>query len=208
VRSNGWIVRNDHRHLFVYDSQEKSRKDVFLALLRGETNNWAGSYMVRTKPLFAFYPNREIYTSRYGQNLQLLLPLLYEKPCGFIDIPLMNYIQQTNSLSQTSDAATAKQKALENAAGYRDIRIYMMRSIISDPITQETYLRLIDGAYWRSIFNIACQHSDRTLSKQAYQTIRRFEAPTYHDQLSYYRLHFPPFTFALRVLHKLRSLLR
>ena len=83
------------------------REDIFVAFLRGETNNWAGSYLARTEPLFAFYPEREIYTSRYGQNLQILLPLVYQKPCGFLDVPLMNYIHQGESLSQTMDSLQA-----------------------------------------------------------------------------------------------------
>ncbi len=53
-------------------------------------------------PLFKFYPEREIYQSKYGQNLQLLLPLLYNKKCGFIDKPHMNYNQQENSLTKTN----------------------------------------------------------------------------------------------------------
>lgn len=103
VRSNGWIIRKDLKYLFVYDETEKSNEDIFLALLRGETNNWAGSYMVRTKALFDFYTDREIYKSRFGQNLQFLLPLAYKNKCGFIDKPQMNYIQQDNSLSNPSD---------------------------------------------------------------------------------------------------------
>lgn len=79
VRSNGWYNRKSGKNLFMYDDAEKKIGDVFSALIVGKTNNWAGSYMVRTSALFAFYPDREIYQSRYGQNLQLLLPLTYQK---------------------------------------------------------------------------------------------------------------------------------
>ena len=126
VRSNGWMVKGDNKFLFINDENEKAIEDVFLALLRGETNNWAGSYMVRAKSLFDFYPDREIYQSRFGQNLQFLLPLTYKKKCGFIDKPHMNYIQQENSLSQAKDKQELLRKSLENAAGYRDIRIHML----------------------------------------------------------------------------------
>jgi len=207
VRSNGWIVRNEHRHLFVYEDEEKQCPDVFLALLRGETNNWAGSYMLRTEPLFSFYPDREIYTSRYGQNLQFLLPLAYKKACGFIDKPLMNYIQQPNSLTQTSDADTSKQKSLENAAGFRDIRIHMLRLIVSDSREQADYLRRIDGAYWRSILTIAVAFSDKSLIKKSYSNILQFEKATYQDKLYYYRTFCPLFFYLLRINHKIRRLL-
>jgi hypothetical protein len=99
--------------LFIYDECEKNIQDVFTALLEGKTNNWAGSYMVRVSSLFKFYPEREIYQSKYGQNLQLLLPLLYNKKCGFIDKPHMNYNQQENSLTKTNVEKSKKKKSLE-----------------------------------------------------------------------------------------------
>ena len=30
-------------------------------LLKGETNNWAGSYLLRTEVLWGVYPDRNIY---------------------------------------------------------------------------------------------------------------------------------------------------
>ena len=96
VRSNGWYIRKNGKSLFVYDECEKEIYNPFVALLEGKTNNWAGSYMVRVPSLFRFYPDREIYQSRYGQNLQILLPVLYKKKSGFIDKHHMNYNQQEN----------------------------------------------------------------------------------------------------------------
>ena len=58
VRSNGWYNRKSGKNLFMYDDAEKKIGDVFSALIVGKTNNWAGSYMVRTSALFAFYPDR------------------------------------------------------------------------------------------------------------------------------------------------------
>ena len=111
VRSNGWYVRKNGKSLFIYDECEKNIQDVFTALLEGKTNNWAGSYMVRVSSLFKFYPEREIYQSKYGQNLQLLLPLLHNKKCGFIDKPHMNYNQQENSLTKTNVEKSKKKKS-------------------------------------------------------------------------------------------------
>ena len=127
VRSNGWYVRKNGKSLFIYDECEKNIQDVFTALLEGKTNNWAGSYMVRVSSLFKFYPEREIYQSKYGQNLQLLLPLLYNKKCGFIDKPHMNYNQQENSLTKTNVEKSKKKKSLDNANGFRDIREHMVQ---------------------------------------------------------------------------------
>ena len=206
VRTNGWHIHGEQKYLFVYENSEKNCADVFRSLIRGETNNWAGSYMVRTEPLFAFYPEREIYASRYGQNLQILLPVVYNKPCGFIDKPLMNYIHQINSLSRTSDSRIEKDKALENAAGYRDVRIYMLNAIVTEPDLLENYIQMLDGAYWRFILNIAARFHDKKLVKDAYEKILLFEKTTYQDKLTYYRQISPLIYQLIRVINKLKRL--
>ena len=207
VRSNGWIEKGGNRRLFVTDEREKLCEDIFVPLLRGETNNWAGSYMVRTAQLFAFYPEREIYTSRYGQNLQLLMPLAYQKPCGFIDKTLMRYIQRDNSLSQTADAAIAKERSIENLAGYRDIRVYMLRQIVKDTAQVEQYMKHINGAYWRQMLYLANYYQDKILLRSAYEKLRDSECPRLDDRIVYFRAVYPPFALLLRVWRKLGIIL-
>ena len=203
VRSNGWVVKATSKYLFVNDEREKEYFRVFEKFLKGETNNWAGGYMVRTEPLFQFYPNREIYTSRYGQNLQLLLPLTYGKPCGFVDKPFMNYIQQENSLSQTKDKTQAQKRDIENAEGYRDIRIYMTKLVVKDPDEQKKYLTMVEEGYWRAIMRIAESHRDEELLFDAYRRLCKVGKPYLTDRVSYYRKTCPALGFVLRVLNKL-----
>lgn len=135
VRTNGYYIRKSGKSLFVYDDAEKNIDNVFAALIEGKTNNWAGSYMVRTSALFAFYPNREIYPSRYGQNLQILLPLTYNQKCGFIDEPQMNYIIQEDSLSHTSTTDSNEQMeiSIKQWSGYLDIRTHLIQQIVAPP---------------------------------------------------------------------------
>lgn len=173
VRSNGWYVRKNGKSLFIYDECEKNIQDVFTALLEGKTNNWAGSYMVRVSSLFKFYPEREIYQSKYGQNLQLLLPLLYNKKCGFIDKPHMNYNQQENSLTKTNVEKSKKKKSLDNANGFRDIREHMVQIIIHDEREREYYLDIIQNFYWRSVMQIAGVYNDDILMKEAFLSIKK-----------------------------------
>ena len=208
VRSNGWYVRNNGKSLFIYDDQEKELSDIFTALIEGKTNNWAGSYMVRSSALFKFYPDREIYQSRYGQNLQLLLPLVYEKKCGYIDVPHMNYNQQENSLTKTSDQIMAKEQNLENAKGYRDIRIFMVNMIIKEKSKKLLYLKLIDMAYWRSVMQIAFSMKDQILMKDAYLELTNIERPILEDKIIYCRLMHPKMVFLLKIFRKLNNILR
>lgn len=52
VRTNGYYVNeknlNEESNLFVTDQEEKDNIYIFDMLIEAKTNNWAGSYMIRT----------------------------------------------------------------------------------------------------------------------------------------------------------------
>ena len=208
VRSNGWYNRKSGKNLFMYDDAEKKIGDVFSALIVGKTNNWAGSYMVRTSALFAFYPDREIYQSRYGQNLQLLLPLTYQKKCGFIDEPQMKYNIQANSLSQTSDQQECMARTLRNGKGYLDIRLHLIEQVIRDPEERQKYVQIANVAYHRFVLNRAVSLRDKVVTREAYGNLKRDHALTISDTIEYCAMFCPCVVFPLRCIRKLTRVLK
>lgn len=117
VRTNGYIVPEDNLEdkttLFVVDTEEKINEDIFLDLLYGKTNNWAGSYMVKSSELFKAYPDKYVPMNRYGQNLQILMPVVYQNKTGFIDEPLMKYIRHNESFTTSDNSYKNKIKQAE-----------------------------------------------------------------------------------------------
>lgn len=208
VRSNGWYNRETGKSLFVYDGAEKNMEYIFAALVEGRTNNWAGSYMVRTSALFAFYPDREIYQSRYGQNLQFLMPLTYRKKCGFIDEPQMNYNIQANSLSQTSDQQECMARTLRNGEGYLDIRLHLIEQVIRDPEERQKYVQIAKVAYHRSVLNRAVSLRDKVVTREAYGNLKRDHALTISDTIEYCAMFCPCVVFPLRCIRKLTRVLK
>ena len=205
VRSNGWYNRKSGKSLFIYDEKEKRIDDVFSALVGGETNNWAGSYMVRTSALFDFYPDREIYQSRFGQNLQFLMPLTYKKKCGYIDEPQMIYNIQEDSLSKTSDIKKTEKILSDNLAGYRDIRIYLIEKIIKTPNESERYIRIVDIAYYRSLLKLAIDTRDEQLLKATYSNLKELSGVTINERIEYCQYFFPYMVFPLRCIRKIKT---
>lgn len=206
VRSNGWYNRSSGKSLFIYDSSEKTCSNLFAALVDGTTNNWAGSYMVRTSQLFSFYPDREIYPSRFGQNLQLLMPLSYKKACGYIDEPLMIYNIQENSLSQSADPKAAMEQLLKNAAGYLDIRTHLIDQIVDDPNEAQQYKLSATAAYYRLIFSKAVSLKHRDITKWAYLNLKESRVRSLDDSIGYYSVFCPFLTYPLRCVRKVLSI--
>ena len=110
----------------------KANTNFFNGLIGGRATNWAGSYMVRSNLLFEFYPDREIYPSRFGQHMQILLPVAYKKKFGYIDDALMIYYLQENSHSQSSTLEEQQQKNDRNFYGYQDIYRHMINAVVND----------------------------------------------------------------------------
>lgn len=206
VRSNGWTVSGKNRWLFVQTDAEKNITDIFTALLLGKTNNWAGSYMVRTDILFTFYPDRTIYPSRFGQNLQILLPVVYNRRCGFIDEPLMEYIRQEESLSRTSSNSASFSKAIQNAEGYLDIRIHMVKEIIQDQTFQKNLLTQIYAEHYRNKIHIAFDYKQKHTLIESYMELKDIVKPTLNDRILYYELICRPISICLRCIRKTKKL--
>lgn len=205
VRSNGWYVKGSNRSLFINDEDEKNIKDVFSALIEGKTNNWAGSYTIRTSAFFEFYPDGEIFQSRYGQNLQILLPLVYRKKCGYIDEPQMNYNQQENSLSKTT-ADNQKEFLLANQKGYQEIREYMINLIVRDEKEKELFFLLVKKLYLRSSMQIALTFNDVCLMRNSFSELKGMKPLLIDDYITYCRLLHPKAILFLRLFRKIKTL--
>ena len=208
VRSNGWRVSEESRRLFITSGEEKQITDLFTALSFGKTNNWAGTYMVRTSALFEAYPDRNIYPSRYGQNFQILLPVAYNKKFGYIDEPLMEYRIQPDSHAYSHDPLTQYQKSIANSTGWRDIYRNVVTQIIPDSQKLEYYFNGYDSVFFRNALARAVDFGNTQDMSKNYMLLKQTGYLTLDDRIRYTSAVCPPVSLALRALRKLRSLLR
>ena len=127
VRTNGYIVNDltkQGRELFIYRQAEMDKTDIFYDLVRGKTNNWPGSYMIR-RDVFLKRTGGNYYTSRFGQNLQFMLPMSFNSKVGFINKPLMSYYEHSGSHSHSGGLEWTIQRVI----GYSNNRIEILKRI-------------------------------------------------------------------------------
>lgn len=203
VRSNGYIVKEENLDeiidIFVSEKQEKESIYIFEQLIEGKTNNWSGSYMIRVSKLFNFYKNKKIYESKYGQNLQLLLPLAYNGKSGFIDIPLMKYINQQISLSKINGDFEKEKNAL---LGYKDIRVNLIKNICKSNELQK-YLDKIEILYARYLIELAFSYKNKELMNRSFQILKEYKEDTIEDKILYYNLNNRIMEIILRIIKKI-----
>lgn len=135
VRCNGYCVDNQQNDtvLSKYVTTDKmlkinTVKNIFKGLLKGEVNNWGGSYMIRASAFLEQSPQREIFPSRYGQHLQLLLPVAYFNKALFIDKPLARYCRNIPG-SHSCNSCNDLGRRLEMMDGYTRIRLETIKRL-------------------------------------------------------------------------------
>ena len=206
VRSNGWRVCGKDRQLFIISDEEKQIADLFTALSFGKTNNWAGTYMVRTSTLFEAYPDRNINPSRMGQNFQILLPVAYKRKFGYIDEPLMEYRILPESHSHAQDPETQYQKSIANSTGWRDIYRSVVNRFVLDQKERQYYLNGYDSVFYRAAMSRAIAFGKKQDVRENYRMLKKTGCVTLDDRITYIGTICPPAALGLRVVRKIKSL--
>lgn len=204
VRTNGWMIKGKNRQLFVTSQKDKETTDLFYALFFDGVANWAGSYMVRTEILFEFYSDRNIYPSRFGQNMQIILPVAYKRKFGFIDEPLMAYVLHENSLSQAPSADEQCEKDNLNFYGYQDIYRHMIQSIIHDPEERAFYENRINSWLYRHECDRAVRTHDKQGLKNYFDALVSTGYATLNDIIAYNSVLNPAKALAYRIVRRLK----
>ena len=140
---------------------DSTKKELFNDFLNwDEKNIWApaGSHMIRTDILFNYYPNKKIYANRHGgQNLQLLLPLLYHRECLTIQEFLYNILVHKGSHSRGA-YSTYKQEInrWEDSIELLDNTLCVIKEIPDNE--RKNYIRNIRKKYTQIMLNTAKHH--------------------------------------------------
>lgn len=125
VRSEGEIFSVEQNKViseYSVRESEKQEYNIFRELIFGLTYNWAGAYLVRTEAFFKVNNGSDIIISKYGQNMQILLPLAYKYECAYVPEVLARYNEYPVSVSHQNIYS----KNLELLTGYEDIRLQVL----------------------------------------------------------------------------------
>ena len=208
VRCNGFYVKKGNKKLFITEEDEKNITDLFTALTLGETNNWAGTYMLRTNVLFDAYPDRNIFPSRQGQNFQLLLPVAYKRKFGYIDEPLMEYFLHENSHSHASIPNEQYVLARSNYAGWKEIYYKTLEVITQDLSELKLYRNMYDSVFYRRNMNLDLEYNKNDEAILNYKRLKRTKRNTLDDAICLYSGICRPIALLLRVLRKIKNVIR
>lgn len=181
VRTNGYKINKDgQKNIFVTTSPEKTKEDIFEDLLLGRTNNWPGSYLVRAEALWRAFPDHRVPGSRYGQNLQILLPAAWGNKAGFIDEPLMEYRFNPRSITNhKTDFASSHDRYL----GFWQIRKDILFAMEIDSPDLRNKMTVV---YGRILMDLCLAHNEQKRFLSIYDSTAAVKSPAALYKYHYY----------------------
>lgn len=189
VRCDGLLFYEDNLkepyHYFSKGNNNILKKELFMNCLQ-EIDFHFGCAMIKTSAFDQVVPTRNIYESRVGQNWQILLPILYYFPSGYIDEQLFFYINRKNSITGTNANSLENMKSL-----YDEHEKILVNTILNMNIPyQNYYLGIIKEKYIIKKMNISRIYNSESDFQFFQKELKRIRSPL--NKLKYFGL-FPKY---------------
>lgn len=207
VRNNGYYIFEKYpkrKWKFSKPGFNSNHQMVFKKLLLAKAFNWPGSYMIRTSLLMEIYPDMTVYGSRYGQNLQFLLPMSYHYPVGYIDDCLMEYHIYEQSASHDKD-----QNIIFHLIGeYEDIKLTILNEMSMQEEERLKYTQAVKLYYLRDRMKLLVRMGAIRKFDSVYTILKRTESPSFYDRLLAIGIRIPSFSCIYKCFYYFGMLLR
>lgn len=147
VRGKVRLIDYDtNKTLFIRGQSNPKKYDLFedYLFVKKDAYVFSGIWMVRTKLFDERIKNRTIYSSKFGQNWQLLLPLLLNTKCGYVDTIVLNCFIRNDSISNSPKSSVSK---INKNNGYHDILIHIIPELNISEKQKKHYLKKINQQF-------------------------------------------------------------
>ena len=207
VRNNGYMVREvymDDRSTLIENGANRFNAHQFDDYLHMRILPYPGSYMVRAQALFLRLTDRSIYVSDFGQNLQILIPLAYFGKTGYIDRPLMKYVNYIKSHSHTKNF----NRRLELYNGFEGNVIGTLLSMDIPEDERNRCIETVRKANLEGRFFIGIEYGQRKLIREQYREIMNQGLLTAQIRWMYLISHLPLCCFVMKNIPRVKRALK
>lgn len=164
----------------------KFESKQFELLLEGKSLICCICHMVRTEAFFLTHPGKRIFDSRYGQNIQMLLPVYYSYDRGYIDEILAHYLVLDSSLSHLNTGYK------EELAYRNSIELLTTETLKSIPLSDNENKKYTEYCHvnnTRRRLILATKYEDIEYAKIQIKELFLYKKIKAKDLLMYIKLH-------------------
>lgn len=186
------------------DKFDTDTESIFIDFIWGHNVYYCPDYMIRTKDFLQANGSMQIESGRYGQNYQMLLPIVYYYKCGYIEKPLYNYVIYKQSISHGHRTLQQRLNSIEGGI----ISLHETVRTMSLPEKKTEWLHyIIEQKNNIQKALVACEYGDRKLLEDNYINIDQ-KYLTSRLKLLYYFRYMPFSLYCFSYIMKLRNMLR
>lgn len=179
------------------DNQLPGKGNIFRGLLLGTINNVPGMYMIRGDFLRDYYSKHPFLITKFGQNLQLLMPPSYLHKAGYVDVPLLKYYVHTGSHSNPG----SYDKVITNLKGYLDIRIRILTEM---QLNTSENLDLAHQSFYEAALIVDAKYARRQEYNFHYKALKQYRSPNFQEKMEYNILNGTIWQYYYRLCFRLR----
>lgn len=200
VRSNGYIYdeKNTSKPIGEISKRKKTRNTLedFVKFIVP----WCpGCYMIRMAALDHVNPERKIFCSVCGQNIQMLLPLVSVYPCHYLDAFLFGYVIHEKSHSHKKKTYEEASRHIDDMKECVDQTLKILHGDFSE------YIELHNSFNRRVHFETAWQYED-VCGMERYEAEMRRHGAFYVDY--WIRKYIPPKSKAAGMIRYISAIRR
>lgn len=152
----------------------------FEDLILGKNVVYTGiGYMIRRSAFLEVNPEKDIYISPYGENFQILLPLLYGSKCGYLEQVIGDYMVRDDSFTKT----VYVEKRIESFESQKITIFETLKRI--QPVNLDYYLDLTEKKYMRAKYRHALEINNSELMKKYYLELKKTKRLNLVDRMEY-----------------------
>ena len=155
----GMVLETDLSTCVSYRERKNTDKhDMFEDLITTNDVYFApGGYMVRSDAFTETVPEKSIFCGNTGQNMQLLLPVAYNRKCGFMPDVLYYYLVRDNSHSKLSKTP---QQIYDNLHGNENTIIQTLNLMDIPEDERARYIQLAKYSWAKKRFYAAIEFKE------------------------------------------------
>lgn len=165
-----------------------------------------GGYMVRSTMFRDAMPSMKIQAPReIGQNYQLMLPIAYKYPCGYIDEYLYHYSVRMDSHSHLKWKFEERMNIIENVS-------YNVLNNIAESIEQDLeklsgIKRIINIHKYKGQLSVLLQYKRKDGLENIVKELRNLDAYDETSYKKYLQIRYPALRYIFALKHRLHSLI-
>ena len=162
VRANGWIYDESDLHTSIKKVSYINRRTTLEDFCRFSVPWCPGCYMMRVSALDKANPKRNIFNTKCGQAIQILLPIVALYGCDYLEEDVYGYVIYKQSKSHS---VNTYEKQKQEIALYRECVEETLKLIDFDT---SFYLTTTERFLAKSLFNHAWKFKRKDEMKRIY----------------------------------------